>query len=115
MTAMRMIVAALALVALANALPVMEDDWDANDALLQRLYKDSTPLTTLMQADPSTEAAAKAKADENKAAQDAAQKTEDEATAEEATNNKAAADAKAEQDKISEKAAADAKAEQDKI
>ena len=33
-------------------LPLVQDDWDANDVLLERLYKESTPLVNMLQAGP---------------------------------------------------------------
>lgn len=75
-------VAAVALIAMAVALPVFEEnDWDETDELLTKIYSESTPMA-LMQADPATIAHAKA-------AKEAAAASETKAAAEE---NKWAAD-----------------------
>lgn len=82
-----LIIAAIALFAVALATPVVEDSWDAEDELLQRVHEDATPLT-LLQKNSADEAAANAAANKAKAA--AAAKVE---AKEGAAEKKAAAEA----------------------
>merc|ERR1719353_1631028 len=102
-----MVLAAVALCAITHALPVMEDEWDANDVLLQRLYKESTPLTTMLQADPeSGEAHATEQAAANSADAETAAGEEAAATTEEGEHTAAANAAGAEQEATTESNAA---------
>jgi hypothetical protein len=101
-----LVIAAIALFATTLAAPVVEDSWDVEDELLQRVHEDSTPLS-LMQADSPTIAHAEAAKD--KAAGEAKAAAGDEAkyTAEEATTG-AAAKKLAAEDKANSDAAAKA-------
>merc|ERR1711871_751219 len=82
------IFAALALTAVVYSAPLSEDDWDANDVLLQRLHEDGlTPLSELMQT-PKGEEHANAEHAKAKAAQNKAQAEEDAATKDEAASTR---------------------------
>lgn len=91
-----LVIAAIALFATTLAAPVVEDSWDVEDELLQRVHEDSTPLS-LMQADPSSikhaeDAKTKAAGEAKAAAGDEAKYTAEEKTTGAAAKKLAAED-----------------------
>lgn len=101
-----LVIVAVALLATTLAFPVVEDSWDVEDELLQRVYEDSTPLT-LMQADPSTIKAAEGAKEANTKKAAASSKIEAKWTKKEAAFTKKAAALKAKDEALSAKAAKD--------
>merc|ERR550537_1743503 len=93
----------VALVAVTYALPVVEDTWAPEDELLQRVFSDSTPMS-LMQADPTTIADAKAKKEKAEGEMKAAEADEKKFTEEEAALTTKAAALKAASEELKDKA-----------